>query len=197
MDKTELEKLKSLSPELKNILADENGNGRPDIADNPFLAFGKLKDLMSISGKMNPLLQKYIQSQAAKYNIKVPEGTFANADDVTVNTSEEITAVPVDVKMGGRSMLDAESSRRTAEAGGAIMSGSSLQRGGVSIQRLGAAPGSTANMNAYLNANGVKTVQSGAGRNFLFVLGLLGFIGLLVWQFGGPAFRESVMNFFT
>ena len=189
----DLDKLNNLSPELKNILADDNGNGRPDIADNPFLAFGKLKDLMSVSGKMNPLLQKYIQSQAAKYIIKVPEGTFANAEDVVVNTTnaaDEITALPVDVRIGGRSILDAERAGRATNAGAASIASAVVSRASVPNSR------SAANMNAYLSANGVKTVQSGAGRNFLFILGLVGFIGLLIWQFGGPAFQESVMSFF-
>lgn len=47
--------LKDLPPELQSLLADENNNGIPDIAENPMKALGQMGNLMSLSKNMGKM----------------------------------------------------------------------------------------------------------------------------------------------
>ncbi len=168
-------------PELGNILADKDANGKSDIADNPFTALGKLGDLMALSGKMNPWLKSYIQSRLAKMNVsadvinEVMGTSAANRENVAGSP-----AVSVD-RLGG-------------SAGAAMLGASSPPQSATPPRS--AAPGSAANMQAYLSAQGIRTVQSNAGRNFLFILVVLGVAGWLIWTNSGPEFQNAVIEFF-
>jgi len=61
----EFQKLLAASPELKEFFADKDGNGVPDIADNPFAMLGKLGQLSSLAKDM-PVLLSSIKTQAKK-----------------------------------------------------------------------------------------------------------------------------------
>jgi|GEM_PF-5060869 len=61
----ELQNIEGLSPQLKELLADKDGNGSPDIADNPFAALAKLGKLASM-GKDMPVLVNLIKNQSGK-----------------------------------------------------------------------------------------------------------------------------------
>lgn len=61
----ELQNIEGLSPQLKELFADKDGNGTPDIADNPFAALAKLGKL-SAMGKDMPVLVNLIKNQSGK-----------------------------------------------------------------------------------------------------------------------------------
>lgn len=195
--------MKDLPQELQNILEDKNGNGSPDIVDNPFAAIGKLGDLMALSGKMNPMVQKYIQSKLTGMNVSAEvinritggslqgtDGRLSSAGDRSQGRENSASSKSAENLSASRAALD-----RLSGAGGAVT------LGGVTPPQAGTPPRSemprsTANMQAYLNAQGIRTVQSNAGRNFLFILGVLAVIGWMVWQNTGPEFHQAVGDFF-
>jgi hypothetical protein len=51
--------ISKLPPELKELLADKDGNGVPDIADNPFAMLGKLGQLASLAKDAPVLLSSF------------------------------------------------------------------------------------------------------------------------------------------
>ena len=178
--------MKDLPAELQNILADEDGNGSPDIADNPLKALGKLGDLMSLSNKMNPMVQRYIQSRLAKMNVsadvisQIAGGSLQGGEN-SANAANLINKANMENASAGSSV------ENFSGAGGAMNLGGSTPP-------QARTPRSAANIDAYLSAHGVKTVQSSAGRNFLFVLGVLAIIGWLAWSSSGPQFQASVTS---
>ena len=61
----EFQKMVAMSPELKEMFADKDGNGVPDIADNPFAMLGKLGQLSSMAKDM-PVLLSSVKGNAKK-----------------------------------------------------------------------------------------------------------------------------------
>lgn len=54
----EFKNLADMSPELKELMADKDGNGIPDIADNPFAMLGKLGQLSKVAKDMPVLVNR-------------------------------------------------------------------------------------------------------------------------------------------
>lgn len=86
----EIKSLSDLPENIRNILADDNDNGIPDIAENPFAMLGKLGDMKNLSKNMPEILQGLlvnpqdiraqkimINGQEYKSWGEVPEGTKA------------------------------------------------------------------------------------------------------------------------
>ncbi len=86
----EYDNAENLSPELRELLADKDGNGIPDIADNPFAALGKLGQMASLAKDM-PVLVGKIKAEMEKQN-KV--GGETGQISVTTTQSADQTSNP-------------------------------------------------------------------------------------------------------
>lgn len=56
----EVSSLRDLPPEFQSLLSDDNNNGIPDLAENPFSALGKLGDLTKLAKSMPKDLAKHL-----------------------------------------------------------------------------------------------------------------------------------------
>lgn len=180
---------KAGSDDLKQVF-----QGLPDFQGLPAGSLEKLGELMAVSEKMNPMLKKFIQSRLDKYGINLQTGKVAeNGAGVSLNpsTSLKMTATSVESLTGSAAAPVAEKLQGGSTAGVGFrgtLSQSSAPQGMIPSR-------TTASMNAYFTAHGIKTVQSNTARNFLFILGLLVVTGWLFWHFGGTEFQSSVIDF--
>lgn len=75
----EIKRLEDLPQNVRNVLSDDNNNGVPDIAENPFALFGKLGDIKHLTKNL-PDLQKNLP--------QIIQGLQQGGQKITINGKE-------------------------------------------------------------------------------------------------------------
>lgn len=92
----EVKSLNDLPQNVRNILSDDNNNGIPDIAENPFTAFAKMGDIGALMKSM-PNLQKNLPQiiqgmQQGGTNVTINGKEYKNLADIPESDKAEIKA---------------------------------------------------------------------------------------------------------
>lgn len=111
----EVSNLKDLPPSVQKILSDDNNNGIPDIAENPFAVFGKMGDIKDLVKAMPGLQQglpqiiQKIQSGETKVSINGKE--YNNLNEIPESEKAEIKAQFAQLKHLNKSQADIKASQ--------------------------------------------------------------------------------------
>ena len=100
----EISSMQDLPPELRQILGDDNNNGIPDIAENPFAALGKLGDLNKLAKTLPKDLIKHLpltpdqKKQLGLTNVVVNGKQYDDISQIPESEKAELKATLSNIK---------------------------------------------------------------------------------------------------
>lgn len=172
----EVQNLNDLPEGVRNLLSDDNGNGIPDIAENPFAMFGKLGDLKGLMQSMPDLqkgLPQIIQKiQQGGQSININGKEYNSLADITESDKAELKA-----QLSQMQHLDSASTEKQASA-----SQQASQQAVNNSQMLSRTP-LTKRSEIPVTDSPVIQEKQDKNRVVIFILGLLALAGYIIVQY--------------